>query len=158
MCFLSALVSSFGQTTLVRHFGQKTWGRPLGSISVIIYIYSRRPIVQNSMAIPCGKIEIGLSLTHGQSCPSARPRPSPAVFALLAGEKASRNFFARFIHRNPLISLVSDERIQGNPSESNGHKLGFSRQNGQGQENPNGSILSATPPRRRAQARRWRRE
>jgi hypothetical protein len=33
----------------------------------------------------------------------------------------------RKIPRNPLISLDSNERIQGNPKKSNPHKLGFPR-------------------------------
>ena len=43
--------------------------------------------------------------------------------------------------RNPLISLDSDERIQGNPRESNRQNRGFSQQNGANQEKPNRSRL-----------------
>jgi hypothetical protein len=41
------------------------------------------------------------------------------------------------ISGNPLISLDSVERIQGNPSFSNPQNLGFSRRNGTFQANPN---------------------
>jgi hypothetical protein len=51
---------------------------------------------------------------------------------------------------NPLISLYSGERIQGNPRESNPHNLGFSQRNGTLQENQN-----RVHERRRA--RRWER-
>ena len=48
------------------------------------------------------------------------------------GRKAhAKNFLAK-IPRNPLISLDSDERIQGNPRKSNTQKRGFSQPNGQG--------------------------
>src|SRR5271154_4114411 len=39
--------------------------------------------------------------------------------------------------RKPLISLDSDERIQGSPRESKSHKRGSSQRNSQDQENPN---------------------
>jgi hypothetical protein len=39
--------------------------------------------------------------------------------------KEAMNLFSRWIARNPLKSLDSDERIQGNPRKSNGVKLGF---------------------------------
>ena len=38
--------------------------------------------------------------------------------------------------RKPLKSLDSDERIQGNPRQSNTYQQGSSQRNGQGQENP----------------------
>jgi hypothetical protein len=44
--------------------------------------------------------------------------------------------FPRKIPRNPLISLDSDERIQGNPRKSNPHKQGFSRRNGEAPRKP----------------------
>jgi hypothetical protein len=56
--------------------------------------------------------------------------------APLGTEEAARKILARFIPHNPLISLDSDERIQGNPSEPNSHKLGFWRQNGHGPRKP----------------------
>jgi hypothetical protein len=44
--------------------------------------------------------------------------------------------------RNPLKSLDSDERIQGNPRKSNRHNRGVSRQNSRDPRNPKRS----TPP------------
>jgi hypothetical protein len=54
---------------------------------------------------------------------------STAVSAVPAArrERSAEKNFARFILRNPLISLDSDERIQGNPSESNSQEMGSSR-------------------------------
>jgi hypothetical protein len=43
---------------------------------------------------------------------------------------------SRFKLRNPLKSLDSDERIQGNPRESNPHERESSQQNGQGPRKP----------------------
>jgi hypothetical protein len=45
-------------------------------------------------------------------------------------------FLSAKIPCNPLKRLDSDERIQGNPSFSNPHKLGFSRSNGQRPRKP----------------------
>jgi hypothetical protein len=45
-----------------------------------------------------------------------------------------------------LKSLDSDERIQGNPRQSNTHQPGFSQRKGHGQENPNGSTGPMTRP------------
>ena len=67
-----------------------------------------------------------------------------------AARRAREIFFA-LEPRNPLKSLDSDERIQGNPRESNTLKSGFSQRNSQGQENPNGSAAEvAGPARQRA--------
>jgi hypothetical protein len=41
-------------------------------------------------------------------------------------EKAEGKNSSVSIQRNPLITLVSDERIQGNPRKSNVQNLGFS--------------------------------
>jgi hypothetical protein len=41
------------------------------------------------------------------------------------------------VPRNPLKSLDSDERIQGNPRKSNPHNRGFSDKTARSQENPN---------------------
>jgi hypothetical protein len=51
------------------------------------------------------------------------------------GKRQEKNF--RKIPCNPLISHVSDERIQGNPSFSNPQNRGFSQQTATNQENPN---------------------
>jgi hypothetical protein len=55
-------------------------------------------------------------------------------------EKGLRKTFPRFMPFNPLKSLDSDERIQGNPRQSNTHLREPSRRKGQGQENPNGPM------------------
>jgi hypothetical protein len=47
-----------------------------------------------------------------------------------SGKSARKNFSA-FISRNPLKSLDSDERIQGNPNESNSSKEGLWQRNGE---------------------------
>src|ERR1700722_20774358 len=50
-------------------------------------------------------------------------------------EKRTKNF-PRFEPRNPLKTLDSDERIQGNPRQSNPHQQGSSQRNGQGPRKP----------------------
>jgi hypothetical protein len=52
-----------------------------------------------------------------------------AALALATGRGARIKVSAKFA-RNQLKRLISDERIQGNPSFSNPHKRGFSHQNG----------------------------
>jgi hypothetical protein len=54
--------------------------------------------------------------------------------------KAQRKKLPRFMPCNPLKSLDSDERIQGNPRESNALNLGFQSETAKGQDNPNGTI------------------
>jgi hypothetical protein len=44
--------------------------------------------------------------------------------------KGSEKKLSRKNRRNALKRLDSDERIQGNPRQSNAHKLGFSQPNG----------------------------
>src|SRR5580704_4912474 len=44
--------------------------------------------------------------------------------------RGARKYFPRFFPRNSLISLDSDERIQGNPNKSNPYNLEFSRRKG----------------------------
>jgi hypothetical protein len=69
----------------------------------------------------------------------------------------------KFVHEiscNPLISLDSDERIQGNPRQSNTLESRFSQRNSTGQENPNGSTAKVAGPAGRRAApspagRRW---
>src|SRR5271156_6606244 len=46
--------------------------------------------------------------------------------------------YPRFKPRNPLKSLDSDERIQGNPRQSNTHERGPSQRNGHELRKPNG--------------------
>ena len=61
-------------------------------------------------------------------------RSRPALPPL--GPKERANFFSAKIPCNALKRLVSDERIQGNPSFSNPRKLGFSQPKGQPPRNP----------------------
>ena len=67
-------------------------------------------------AISCRKSEIGLSLPRDQSCASAWPRPQAPVPALRTQGEGLRKKFPRFMPRNSLKRLDSDERIQGNPT------------------------------------------
>jgi hypothetical protein len=53
-----------------------------------------------------------------------------------SGEPGVTKNFSPKIPRNPLISLDSDEGIQGNPSFSNPQKLGFSPPNGEAPRKP----------------------
>jgi len=55
---------------------------------------------------------------------------------LLPSTKGRAKFFSAKILRNPLKSLNSDERIQGNPSFSNPQKQGFSRSKGHDPRKP----------------------
>jgi hypothetical protein len=54
-----------------------------------------------------------------------KPQDTCCPFWRFRGEKGSRNFIFAKIPRNPLKSIDSDERIQGNPRKSNGSCLGF---------------------------------
>ena len=83
--------------------------------------------------IDCRKSEIKLSLPDEQVCPFAQPKLGARVSAQTPpARKAPRKNFSAKIPRNPLISLDSDERIQGNPRKSNTRKGGFSQPNRQG--------------------------
>src|SRR5580693_9734998 len=62
----------------------------------------------------------------------------------MLGDKPRGNCSAK-IARNPLISHDSDERIQGNPRQSNTLKWGNSQRNGERQENPNLPRLLPAP-------------
>jgi hypothetical protein len=53
-----------------------------------------------------------------------------------------KKIFLQFIPHNPLKKLDSDERIQGNPRESNTSVLRFGGASGANQENPNGSDVA----------------
>ena len=57
-------------------------------------------------------------------------------FSRLSPRKKPRKPFVRFVPGNPLISLDSDERIQGSPRKSNTHQRGPSQRNGQGPRKP----------------------
>jgi hypothetical protein len=85
----------------------------------------------------CRKSETRLSLTDEHSYVSAWPRPPARVAAPLnRREKAARKIRSAKIPRNPLKSLNSDERIQGNPRESNPQKRGCLKRNGREPRKP----------------------
>ena len=65
-------------------------------------------------------------------CSTAVRLPVPPNGAEEAAEK-----YRPIFPRNPLISLDSDERIQGNPRKSNTRNRALSQSNATGQENPN---------------------
>src|ERR1700727_2173845 len=65
------------------------------------------------------------------------PNRGAAVSTALSRRQKREEKSLLKISCNPLISLDSDERIQGNPSFSNPQNLGFSQRNGTFQENPN---------------------
>ena len=71
----------------------------------------------------CRKTETALSLPNEQSCP---PPIAGARFWRFNRAKGPQKNFSAKIACNPLISLVSDERIQGNPRKSNTQNVGFS--------------------------------
>ena len=85
----------------------------------------RRAGAMARTVIPCRKSETRLSLPHEQSCASQWPRLRAPVPGLRRPGSDAKKFLALFPH-NPLISHVSDERIQGNPRKSNGQNWGFS--------------------------------
>jgi hypothetical protein len=60
-----------------------------------------------------------------------------ARFLGFLGEAGRAKKYPRKIRRNPLISLDSDERIQGNPRKSNPPEEGFRAEMGPVQDNPN---------------------
>jgi hypothetical protein len=95
----------------------------------------RAPRSANAMS--CRKSETRLSLSHDQSCASdGLDRTLPSRRHLAPG-KASRKILLAKNPRNPLKSLVSGERIQGNPRKSNPQERGLQRETPRRQENPN---------------------
>jgi hypothetical protein len=88
-------------------------------------------------AISCRKSEIKLSLPHEQSIPSACRILGPPFRRRFRDEKSARKNLLLKISCNPLISLDSDERIQGNPRKSNLIIGGFRNETATSQENPN---------------------
>jgi hypothetical protein len=81
--------------------------------------------------ISCRKSETRLSSPHEQSCVSAPPQPrAVAPGASSPGAQGAMKQLPRFMPRNPLKNLDSDERIQGNPRKSNPHNRGFSEPKG----------------------------
>jgi hypothetical protein len=72
------------------------------------------------------------------------PRPQASVPARGSCKgKSARNYFPRFKPRNPLKSLDSDERIQGNPRQSNAHERVFWQRNGHKPRKSKPNTLSA---------------
>jgi hypothetical protein len=93
----------------------------------------------------CGKSEIKVSspLNDPWSC-----RMVSTVGAPSGASNARRGFkknYPRAKPRNPLISLDSDERIQGNPRKSNSRQLGFSQRNGRDPRKPKRTTGPASP-------------
>src|ERR1700738_4440205 len=77
--------------------------------------------------------------------PAKTGGPAP-VPALRTPEKGVEKNFPRFKPRNPLKSLDSDERIQGNPRQSNLHQRGLRSETATSQENPNESTGPTSRP------------
>jgi hypothetical protein len=97
-----------------------------------------RPKGSGQMTNSCRKLEIRLSLPHEQSWVSAWPRPQLPFRWVLPRGAGRKKYLSRHKSRNPLKSLDSDERIQGNPSESKAQKRGLRSEGDASQENPNG--------------------
>jgi hypothetical protein len=70
----------------------------------------------------------------------------------LTDKRLTKNLWS-LVPRNPLISLDSDERIQGNPRKSNPLNRGFQSETATDQENPNGASGPASRGRRREGAK-----
>ncbi len=102
--------------------------------------------------ISCRKPETVLSSPHDRSSPRERRfrRSRPRFRRSGAARRGTRacEFFSRRIPCNPLISLDSDERIQGNPSFSNPRFCGSPRRKRPGaKETQIGSTDRGRPPR-----------
>src|SRR5580700_10325133 len=93
-------------------------------------------------AMSCRKSETEVSLRHEPSSLSQRQIVGQPLRRLLRDEKSGRKKYFSFYPRNPLKSLDSDERIQGNPTliiggfaakrrRSKKTKIGSIRLNGQ---------------------------
>jgi hypothetical protein len=67
----------------------------------------------------------------------SRPEIVGSAVSTARNNKGARNNLLLKISRNPLISLDSYERIQGNPRKSNPQKLEFRGQTATFQETPN---------------------
>jgi hypothetical protein len=101
-----------------------------------------RPRQTARATISSGKLENRLSL------PMEKPKLPHGLYrrVRLRGEKTAKKNFSRFIPRNPLISLDSDERIQGNPRKSNPQNRGFRGETARSQENPNRIVWTRRGP------------
>jgi hypothetical protein len=78
-----------------------------------------------SIAIYCRKSEIKISLAHEQSVLFACRIVGLSFQRHLRDDKNPRENSLLRISCNPLISIDSDERIQGNPRKSNSEKPWF---------------------------------
>jgi hypothetical protein len=85
-------------------------------------------------------------LSHEQSCASTCHDRRLPLWRFKRQGKSVRNKFPRLKPRNPLKSLDSDERIHGNPRQSNPHERGLRSETTRGQENPNGSTGPMSRP------------
>jgi hypothetical protein len=85
---------------------------------------------RRGMAFSCRKSEIKLSLPYEQPCVFAFQDRCSRLRDANFGEKGQGKIFSEKIQRKPLISLDSEERIQGNPRKSNGQESGFSQRIG----------------------------
>ncbi|HLX97257.1 MAG TPA: hypothetical protein VKR62_01050, partial [Roseiarcus sp.] len=99
---------------------------------------------RQSRTISCRKSEAMTDLPHDRS--SSRQGRFHRSAAPADRERLEK-FLSRKISRNPLKSLDSNERIQGNPSVSNPRIGAFQSENAPDQDNPNRTG--------RAAARRW---
>jgi hypothetical protein len=79
--------------------------------------------------IDCMKSEIEVRSSHEKVYPFAFQKLGLATLHRNSQGKSARKISRARISRNPLISLDSDERIQGNPRKSNPENLGFSQRN-----------------------------
>jgi hypothetical protein len=89
--------------------------------------------------LSCGKAEHELGLLYDRFCGSTFPRWRLFIFALQMFKRRTgpAKISRAKIDRNPLISLNSDEGIQGNPRKSNSLEWGFRGQTALIQEKPN---------------------
>ena len=106
----------------------------------ILLLDGGNPKARARAAISCRKLEIKLTcLMNNPSLPHAASWGPPLPGRFRDDKSARKNLLLK-ISCNPLISLDSDERIQGNPSFSNPHKRGFGSQTGANQETPNARL------------------
>jgi hypothetical protein len=113
----------------------------------------RRRVRRKGMSdatISCGKSELGLGLAHDEFRPSVWERPRAPAPARVTPRERARKYFLALFARNPLKSLDSDERIQGNPRKSNPQKWGRLRRNRDGPRKPKTDRPRTQPPQRQA--------
>jgi hypothetical protein len=96
-----------------------------------------------SSATYCGKSETRLSWRYEPSFAFWMPKRPLAPWRFCRG-KGRENFSLAKNARNPLISLDSNERIQGNPRKSNAYNPGFRSETARLQDNPNAPRFTRT--------------